>query len=90
MTTMMKNHCPIMLQSDSLLPGQKPWQNIGTCRVERPCIPQGAGMFITKDLIASVRELMERHLDVYQIADRIKVDPITVSQVVSMITDQLT
>lgn len=47
-------------------------------------------MFITKDLIASVRELMERHLDVYQIADRIKVDPITVGQIVSMITDQLT
>ena len=47
-------------------------------------------MFITKDLIASVRELMERHLDVYQIADRIKIDAVTVSQIMSIITDQLT
>ena len=43
-----------------------------------------------KDLIAAVRELMERHLDIYEIASRIKLDPITVSQIVSVITDQLT
>lgn len=47
-------------------------------------------MFITKDMIAAVRELMERHLDVYQIAGRIKVDHITVTQIVSLITDQVT
>jgi hypothetical protein len=43
-----------------------------------------------KDVVAAVRELMERHLDVYQIAHRIKLDPILVSQIVDFITDQLT
>lgn len=44
----------------------------------------------SNDMIAAVRELMDRHLDVYQIAHRIKIDPVAVSQIMAMITDQLT
>lgn len=43
-----------------------------------------------KDLVAAVRELMDRHLDIYEIAGRIKIDPILVGQIIDFITDQLT
>ena len=42
------------------------------------------------DLIAMVRELMERHLDIYEIAGRLKLDPLLVAQIIDVITDQLT
>ena len=38
------------------------------------------------DLILAVRELLERHLDVMEIASRLKIDVVTVQQILDMLT----
>jgi hypothetical protein len=47
-------------------------------------------MLYHQDLVAAVREMMDRHWDIYEIAAKIKIDPITVANIVNIITDQLT
>lgn len=37
-------------------------------------------------LVASIREMMERHWDVYTMASRLKVDPALVQVIVDMLT----
>lgn len=47
-------------------------------------------MLYSKDLISAVREMLDRNWDVYEIAVKIGVDPVTVKNIVDIITDQLT
>ena len=42
--------------------------------------------FFKRDLVLAVRELLDRHWDVYEIASKIKIDP----QLVQAIIDSLT
>lgn len=44
----------------------------------------------TRDMVLAVREMLERHWDVYTIAARLKIDPYTVQQVVDFINNTLT
>ena len=37
---------------------------------------------LRNDLIAAVREMLERHWDVYSIASRMKIDPVLVQQII--------
>ncbi len=41
---------------------------------------------IRHDLILAVREMLERHWDVYTIATRMKVDPVIIQQIIDMMT----
>lgn len=41
---------------------------------------------IRHDLILAVREMLERHWDVYTIASRMKVDPVIIQQIIDMMT----
>lgn len=41
---------------------------------------------IRHDLILAVREMLERHWDVYTIATRMKVDPVIIQQIIDMLT----
>lgn len=43
-----------------------------------------------KDLILQVREMLERHCDVVEIASRIKVDPAVVVAIIDMIKGVVT
>lgn len=38
------------------------------------------------DLILAVREMLERHWDVYTIASRMKVDPVIIQQIIDLLT----
>jgi hypothetical protein len=42
------------------------------------------------DLILQVREFLERHLDVYEIASRMKLDPAQVQMIIDTINNLLT
>lgn len=42
------------------------------------------------DIIQQVREMLERHWDVYQIASRIKMDPAQVQMIIDTINNLLT
>lgn len=44
----------------------------------------------TRDMVLAVREMLERHWDVYTIATRLKLDPHTVQQVIDFINNTLT
>ena len=37
---------------------------------------------LRNDLIAAIREMMERHWDIYSIASKMKIDPIIVQQII--------
>ena len=41
---------------------------------------------IRHDIILAVREMLERHWDVYTIASRMKVDPVIIQQIIDMMT----
>lgn len=41
---------------------------------------------LKSQIIAAVRELLERQLDVYTIASRLKLDPILVQSIIDMLT----
>ena len=41
---------------------------------------------LKQDIILSVKELLERHWDVYTIASRLKLDPILVQSIIDMFT----
>jgi plasmid maintenance system antidote protein VapI len=41
-------------------------------------------------LYSAVREMLERHWDVYQIATKLKIDPATVQAIVDMINNIVT
>ena len=41
---------------------------------------------LKSQIVAAVRELMERHLDVYTIASRLKLDPALVQSIIDMLT----
>lgn len=43
-----------------------------------------------RDLALAVRELLERHLDVYQIAARLQIDPPTIQAIIDTINNTLT
>lgn len=43
-----------------------------------------------REVVAAIRELMELHLNASEIAARIKLDPVLVSQIMQFISDQLT
>ena len=45
-----------------------------------------AGIEKPHDIILSVRELLERHWDVYTIASRLKLDPMLVQSIIDMLT----
>jgi hypothetical protein len=47
-------------------------------------------MLYSKDLVSAVREMLDRHRDIYEIASKIRVDPVVVKNIVDLITDQLT
>ena len=38
------------------------------------------------DIVMAVRELLERHWDVYQIASRLKLDPVLIKQIIDSLT----
>jgi len=38
------------------------------------------------DIVLAVKELLERHWDVYQMAARLKVDPILIQQIIDALT----
>lgn len=42
---------------------------------------------ITKDLILSIREMLERHLDVLEIAHRMGMDPSDVQMIIQIIKE---
>lgn len=44
----------------------------------------------TRDMIQAVKEMLERHWDVYTMAHRLKMDPYTVQQVIDFINNSLT
>ena len=37
---------------------------------------------LKSDMIAAVRELMERHWDIYAMASRLKIDPVLIQQII--------
>lgn len=41
---------------------------------------------IKHDLILAVKEMLERHWDVYTIASRMKVDPVIIQQIIDLLT----
>ena len=43
-------------------------------------------MQITRSLILAVKEMAERHWDVYTVASRLKIDPVIVQQILDMLT----
>lgn len=45
---------------------------------------------LTRDVIAAVRELMERHLDVIEISTKLKIDPSQVQAAIDLINNLLT
>ena len=45
---------------------------------------------LTRDVIAAVRELMERHLDVIEISAKLKIDPSQVQAAIDLINNLLT
>ena len=38
------------------------------------------------DLVMAVKEMLERHSDVYQIATRLRIDPVIIQQIIDAIT----
>ena len=38
------------------------------------------------DIVMAVREMVERHWDVYQIATKLKLDPILIHQIIDALT----
>jgi hypothetical protein len=38
------------------------------------------------DLVLAVKEMLERHWDVYTIASRMKVDPVIIQQIIDLLT----
>lgn len=47
-------------------------------------------MLFTRDLILQVKEMLERHWDVYTMASRLKLDPYVVQAVVDFLNNTLT
>lgn len=45
---------------------------------------------ITRDMIQAVKEMLERHWDVYTMAQRLRMDPYVVQQIVDFINNTLT
>ena len=45
---------------------------------------------LKRELILSVKEMLERHWDVYSIASRLKIDPATVQAVIDFINNVAT
>lgn len=39
-----------------------------------------------QDIVMAVKEMLERHWDVYQIAARLKIDPIIIQQIIDALT----
>lgn len=46
--------------------------------------------FFSHDMVMAVREMMERHWDVYSIASRLKIDPVTVQAIIDFINNVVT
>ena len=42
------------------------------------------------DMVLAVREMLERHWDVYNMASKLKMDPATVQAIIDMINNVLT
>lgn len=42
------------------------------------------------DMVMAVREMLERHWDVYTMASRLKIDPATVQAIVDLVNNVLT
>ena len=38
------------------------------------------------DIVMAVKEMVERHWDVYQIATKLKLDPILIQQIIDVLT----
>ena len=47
-------------------------------------------MQFSRHLVAAVREMMERHWDVYQIASKMRLDPATIQAVIDTINNIVT
>ena len=45
---------------------------------------------MNRQLVAAVREMLERHWDVYEIASKMRMDPVTIQAVVDFINNMLT
>ena len=45
---------------------------------------------MNRQLVAAVREMMERHWDVYEIASKMRMDPATIQVVMDFINNVLT
>lgn len=43
-----------------------------------------------RELVAAVREMMERHWDVYQIAAKMRLDPATIQAIVDFVNNMMT
>ena len=43
-----------------------------------------------RELVAAVREMMERHWDVYQIAAKMRLDPATIQAIVDFVNNVMT
>ena len=41
------------------------------------------------DIVMAVRELIERHWDVYQIASRLKLDPVLIKQIIDSLKNEI-
>lgn len=41
---------------------------------------------MSQNLVSAVREMLERHWDVYTMASRLKVDPAIIQQIIDMLT----
>lgn len=45
---------------------------------------------MNRQVVAAVREMMERHWDVYEIASKMRMDPATIQAVIDFINNVLT
>ena len=43
-----------------------------------------------RELVAAVREMMERHWDVYQIASKMRLDPVTIQAIIDFVNNVMT
>ena len=79
-----------------ILPIVLPWQSswhywsslYAPCKVETLAIEQGVSM-LKRDIVLQVKELVERHLDVIDIAHRLHMDVPTVMSIIEVLKQSL-
>lgn len=49
-----------------------------------------ANLLYSRQLIAAVREMMERHWNAYEIASKMRLDPATIQAIIDVINNTLT